>query len=106
MYYVYILTNWNNKVMYIGITNNLERKVYEHKNKLADGFTKTYNTSKLVYYDSTADVKAAIQREKQIKGWLRKRKNELIETMNPNWNDLSDGWYDGWYEKDSSLHSE
>ena len=102
IYYVYILTNWNNKVMYVGVTNNLERRVYEHKNKLIDGFSKRYNICKLVYYDNTTDVNAAIEREKQIKGWIRKRKDELVETMNPNWNDLSDGWY----EKDSSLRSE
>ena len=102
IYYVYIFTNRNNKVMYVGVTNNLERRVYEHKHKLVDGFTKRYNISKLVYYDHTSDVKAAIEREKQIKGWVRKRKNELVETMNPNWNDLSNGWN----EKDSSLRSE
>ncbi|MCL2695161.1 MAG: GIY-YIG nuclease family protein [Clostridiales bacterium] len=92
MYYVYILTNWNNKVMYVGITNNLERRLYEHKSKLADGFTNKYNVSKLVYYDSTTDVKAAIAREKQIKGWIRKRKDELVEEMNPSWEDLSAKW--------------
>ena len=78
--------------MYVGVTNNLERRLYEHKNKLVNGFTKKYNVNKLVYYDSTTDVKSAIEREKQIKGWVRKRKNELIETMNPNWNDLSAQW--------------
>ena len=72
MYYVYILTNWNNKVMYVGVTNDLERRLYEHKNKLADGFTKKYNVTKLVYFDYTNDVKSAIEREKQIKGWTRK----------------------------------
>ena len=65
------MTNWNNKVIYVGITNNLERRVYEHKNKLADGFTRKYNINKLVYYNYTTDVKAAIEREKQIKGWLK-----------------------------------
>jgi len=78
--------------MYVGVTNNLERRLYEHKNKLVDGFTKKYNVNKLVYYDNTTDVKSAIEREKQIKGWVRKRKNELVETMNPNWNDLSVQW--------------
>jgi len=91
MYYVYIMTNWNNKVMYTGITNNLERRVYEHKNKLTDGFTKIYNINKLVYYDATTDVKAAIEREKQIKGWTRRQKNELVETLNPDWKDLAEG---------------
>ena len=65
MYYVYILSNWNNQVIYIGVTNNLERRLYEHKNKLIDGFTKKYNIDKLVYFEETADVKAAIEREKQ-----------------------------------------
>ncbi|MCL2674948.1 MAG: GIY-YIG nuclease family protein [Defluviitaleaceae bacterium] len=92
MYYVYILANWNNKVIYTGITNNLERRVYEHKNKLIEGFTKQYNVDKLVYFDSTLDVKSAIEREKQIKGWTREKKNELIETINPNWEDLSKEW--------------
>lgn len=93
MYYVYILTNWDNKVIYTGVTNNLERRIYEHKNKLVDGFTKKYNVNKLVYYDGTTDVKSAISREKQIKGWTRKKKNDLVETMNPNWEDLSKQWH-------------
>ena len=102
MYFVYILTNWNNKVMYVGVTNNLERRLYEHKNKLADGFTKKYNINKLVYFDSTTDIKSAITREKQIKGWNRKKKNELVETLNPSWVDLLESWK----EIDSSLRSE
>ena len=88
MYYVYILTNWSNKVLYIGVTNNLERRLYEHKNKLIKGFTEKYNVNKLVYYDSTTDVKAAIEREKQIKGWTRLKKSNLIESINPYWKDL------------------
>ena len=94
MYYVYILANWNNKVIYTGITNNLERRVYEHKNKLIEGFTKKYNFKKLVYFDSTSDIRAAIEREKQIKGWTREKKNELIEAMNPQWEDLSNKWFE------------
>ena len=90
MYYVYLMTNWNNKVLYTGITNNLERRVYEHRNKLIDGFTSKYNINKLVYYDYTTDVASAIEREKQIKGWSRKKKNELIYSMNPTWKDLYD----------------
>ena len=89
-YYVYILTNWNNKVIYIGVTNDLARRVYEHKNKLVKGFTSRYNVNKLVYFEYTSDVKAAIEREKQLKGWIRKRKNELVEQVNPQWNDLSE----------------
>ena len=89
-YYVYILTNVSNKVLYIGVTNNLIRRIYEHKNKLIDGFTKRYNLNKLVYFEQTSDVESAINREKQLKGWLRKRKEELINSMNPNWVDLYD----------------
>jgi len=68
MYYVYMLTNWNNKVLYTGITNNLERRIYEHKNKIVEGFTAKYNVNKLVYFDYTSDVSSAIAREKEIKG--------------------------------------
>ncbi len=67
--------------------------MFEHKNKLIEGFTKKYNVTNLVYYDVANDVQAAIQREKQVKGWLRRRKIALIETINPEWKDLSDGWY-------------
>ncbi len=89
MYYVYILANSNNNVIYTGITNNLPRRVYEHKHHLIkDSFTARYNVDKLVYYEATESVYAAISREKQIKGWNRKRKNQLIETMNPQWVEL------------------
>ena len=88
-YYVYILTNKHRTVLYTGVTNDLIRRVYEHKNHLEKGsFTAKYNVEYLVYFESTADVEAAIQREKQIKGWNRKRKNQLIESKNPTWNDL------------------
>ena len=91
-YYVYILTNENGNVLYTGITNNLMRRVYEHKNHLDKGsFTARYNVEKLVYYEVTSDVTAAIEREKQIKGWNRKRKNKLVESKNPNWDDLYEG---------------
>ena len=93
MYYVYIMSNWNNNVVYIGFTNNLERRVYEHKNKLIDGFTKKFNVTKLVYFEYTNDVKVAIEREKQLKSWRREKKNHLIEISNPQWNDLSKEWY-------------
>ncbi|NMA03408.1 MAG: GIY-YIG nuclease family protein [Clostridiales bacterium] len=83
-----MLTNKNNRVLYTGITNNLERRVYQHKNKLVKGFTEKYNVNRLVYFDYTRDVNAAIAREKQIKGWTRKKKNKLVEDMNPNWEDL------------------
>jgi putative endonuclease len=91
-YYVYILTNWDDSVMYVGVTSNLERRLYEHKNHLADGFTKKYNIHKLVYFEYTNDVHAALEREKQFKGWTRTKKNALIEKMNPEWKDLSLEW--------------
>ena len=92
MYYVYILSTWNNKVLYTGVTNNLERRLYEHKNGLMEGFTKKYHVHKLVYFDTSADINAAIAREKQIKGWTRAKKVTLIEERNPNWIDLSENW--------------
>jgi putative endonuclease len=88
------MTNKKNGVIYTGVTNNLKRRVYEHKKKLIHGFTSKYNLSILVYFDYTSDVYAAISREKQIKGWLRIKKIALIESMNPEWKDLSEGWYD------------
>jgi len=75
------------------MTNNLERRLYEHKSKMIPGFAKRYNISKLVYFEDTDDVKQAIAREKQIKGWLRKKKIVLIESMNPEWKDLSLNWF-------------
>ena len=91
-YYVYMLTNCNNKVLYTGVTNNLERRIYEHKNDTVEGFTKRYNVHKLVWFDCTNDVYSAIEKEKQIKGWTRAKKNALIKEMNPTWRDLSDDW--------------
>jgi putative endonuclease len=91
-YYVYLLTNWNNKVIYVGITNDLARRVYEHKNKIIKGFTEKYNVKKLVYFEETQDVNTAIEREKEIKKWRREKKNRLVNSMNPNWDDLSSGW--------------
>ena len=78
--------------MYVGMTNNLQRRMYEHKHHLVEGFTDKYNVTKLVYFEETSDVNAAIEREKQLKKWRREKKNKLIESMNPNWNDLSDDW--------------
>jgi putative endonuclease len=80
-------------MLYAGVTNDLLRRVYEHKNKKVKGFTSHYNLTKLVYFESTDDITAAIAREKQIKGWLRKKKVALIETMNPRWEDLAKEWY-------------
>jgi putative endonuclease len=90
-YYVYIMTN-RSKTLYTGVTNNLYRRVHEHKKKLIGGFTKKYNITKLVWYEATSEVTSAIAREKQIKGWVRKKKIALIESMNPEWKDLSDEW--------------
>ena len=87
------MTNKTNTVLYTGVTNDLLRRVYEHKNKLIEGFTKKYNVTKLVYYDETTDIRLAIQREKQIKGWLRSKKIALIEETNKDWEDLSNGWF-------------
>jgi putative endonuclease len=87
-YYIYILTNQYNTVFYVGVTNNLIRRVYEHKNKLVKGFTSKYNINKLVYYEVFSDVRDAIYREKQIKSWNRKKKMEMIEKFNPEWKDL------------------
>jgi len=90
-YYVYILTNKTNTVVYTGVTKDLVRRVYEHKHNLSpEGFSARYDVHKLVYYESTSDIHAAIAREKQIKGWNRKRKNKLVESMNPLWEELYD----------------
>ena len=88
-YYVYILTNWNNKVLYVGVTNDLLRRANEHKLKIIDGFTKKYNLNKLVYFEEFSYIKDAISAEKKIKGWLRIKKIRLIESKNPKWEDLS-----------------
>ena len=89
-YYVYIMTNKNNTVLYTGVTNDLRRRVYEHKNKLVDGFTKKYNITKLIYFEMCRDAAGAISREKQIKAGSRTKKIALINTMNPDWRDLYD----------------
>ena len=91
-YYVYIMTS-RNRTLYIGVTKDLTRRVYEHKQQLTVAFTKKYNVSSLLFYETTSDVEAAIAREKQLKGWRRSKKIALIEATNPEWNDLSLGWY-------------
>ena len=91
-YYVYITTNRKNGVLYTGVTDDIERRVQEHKQKLIPGFASKYNCVRLVYYDSTNDVVSAIEAEKRIKGWLRKKKIALIESENPAWKDLSEEW--------------
>ncbi|MBE5739875.1 MAG: GIY-YIG nuclease family protein [Clostridiales bacterium] len=90
MYYIYILTNKTNSVLYTGVTNDLTRRIEEHKqNLIPNSFTARYNVHKLVFYETTSDIKVAIEREKQIKSGSRKKKIELINQMNPEWNDLS-----------------
>jgi len=88
-YYVYFLTNWNHKVLYVGITNDLKRRIYEHQNSLVAGFSNKYRVNKLVYYESCEAIEGAILREKQIKAGSRKKKNDLVAKFNPNWEDLS-----------------
>ena len=92
-YCVYIMTN-STRRMYTGITNDLQRRVYEHKNKLVPGFTTRYNLTWLVYYETTSDINVAITGEEQIKGWLRSKKLALLESVNPEWRDLSTDWYE------------
>ena len=88
-YYVYMMTNKYNNVLYTGFTNDLIRRVYVHKEHMdPDSFTARYHVEKLVYYEATTDVRSAIEREKQIKSWNRRRKNQLVESMNPQWRDL------------------
>lgn len=87
LFWVYIVAS-RTRTLYVGVTNNLRRRISEHKQKLVPGFTRRYNVTRLVYYVQFADIRLAIAREKQIKGWLRRRKLALIETQNPNWNDL------------------
>ncbi len=86
--YIYLLANKHNNVLYTGVTNDLIRRVYEHKNKLVAGFTKKYNVDRLVYYEVYGSIITAIEREKQIKGWSRKKKQDLINVLNPEWTDL------------------
>jgi putative endonuclease len=113
-YYVYIVASAS-RTLYTGVTNNLERRALQHRTKLRQGFTARYNVSRLVYYEDCGDIRAAISREKQIKGWVRARKVALIESVNRDWKDLSGGWYGEEArnagqgkrpERDSSLRSE
>jgi putative endonuclease len=90
-YYVYILSNYS-QILYTGVTNNLERPTYEHKHRLVAGFISKYHIIRLVYFEETSDVYAAISREKQIKGWVRAKKIALIKSINPDWRDLSEVW--------------
>lgn len=93
-YYVYILTNYTNKVLYIGVTNNLERRTYEHKFKEVDGFSSEYDLKKLVYFEETNSIDEALYREKQLKGWRRSKKINLIRKTNPSFQDLAANWFE------------
>lgn len=92
-YFVYILASRRNGTLYVGVTNNLLRRVYEHKTDFNEGFTKKYGVHRLVYFEETNDISQAILREKQLKKWYRKWKIQLIKKENPEWKDLSEGWY-------------
>ncbi len=91
-YAVYILTNYNETTFYIGVTGDLQKRIWEHKNKVVEGFTKKYNVDRLVYYEVTEDVESALNREKQLKRWHRQWKINLIKEMNPEFKDLSEQW--------------
>lgn len=90
--YVYFLTNKNNTVIYIGVTSNIKQRIFEHKTKKHKGFSSKYNCNKLIYFEEFSSIQEAIQREKQLKSGNRSKKEKLINTINPNWNDLSEGW--------------
>jgi len=87
-YYIYMMTNYKETTLYTGVTNSLERRIWEHKNKATKGFTEKYNVNKLVYFEEYTDIEQAILREKQIKKWSRKRKNDLVNKLNKDWLDL------------------
>ena len=91
-YYLYILSNKNNGTLYIGVTNDLERRMFEHKNKLIEGFTKNYGLNRLIYFQTFQYINDAIKREKNMKKWKRQWKIDVIEKENPNWSDLSKDW--------------
>ena len=93
MYYIYILTNKGNDVLYIGTTNDIHRRINEHKGEMIDGFSKRYHTHKLVYFEEYSHPMEAIAREKQLKGYKRDKKIVLINQLNPEWKDLSDDWF-------------
>ncbi len=92
-YFVYMLSNKYKNVLYTGVTNNLRKRVYEHKMKFNRGFTSRYNCTTLVWYEKFNDINVAISREKQLKNWKRQWKNVLVEKDNPNWNDLAENWF-------------
>ncbi len=94
-YYFYLMASAS-RVLYAGVTNDIERRVWEHKQKVIKGFSQRYNTVELVYFETHGEIRTAIRREKQVKGWLRAKKIALIESANPGWKDLSAGWFAGW----------
>jgi len=98
-YYTYILAS-RTKTLYIGVTNDIERRVWEHRAKELPGFAQRYNIDRLVYYEDYQWIQDAIAREKHLKGWLRRKKIELIESLNPEWDDLAENWFNG--ARDSS----
>lgn len=91
-YFVYIMSNRKDGVLYIGVTSNLERRIVEHKYRMIKGFSKRYNLGKLIYFEETQDVHAALQREKNLKHYIRQWKVDLIESVNPEWKDLAAEW--------------
>ncbi len=93
-YWVYILTNKPHGTLYVGVTNSIDRRVWQHKTKALDGFTKRYGLNRLVYFEKFRDAAGAIDREKELKGWLRRKKIDLIQKENPLWRDLSEEWFD------------
>jgi putative endonuclease len=94
MYWIYLMTNrWKN-VLYTGVSNSLENRIWQHKNGAVPGFTKKYNCDRLVYFEEYSEITDAIAREKQIKGWTRVKKNALVTAKNPDWQDLAEHWYD------------
>lgn len=103
-YWIYILTNHWNGALYVGVTKSLKRRIWEHKTGAISGFTKQYGLKRLLYFEEFREVRHAIDREKQLKGWNRQRKLQLIEKGNPDWQDLSTGWFGEGL--DSSLRSE
>ena len=92
MNFVYMLSNWDDSVLYIGVTSDLPKRLHEHRNGLADGFTKKYNVHKLVYFEESPYMRSALEREKQQKKWTRAKKNALVSRTNPTWRDLSSDW--------------
>jgi putative endonuclease len=95
-FYVYMMTNYLGTTLYAGVTNNIARRLMEHREGTGSSFVARYKVTRLIYVEETNDVRAAIQREKEIKGWSRKKKSDLIATLNPRWEDLSQGWLKSW----------